>query len=160
MPEPTGCLGLLAKLLGLGGGKGKGPPPLPLPYAVTDRFLSPAELSFYQVLRSLLSPEVVICPKVRLADVLFTRRPHENRAAMNRLQQKHLDFLICDAATMTPRIVIELDDASHQRADRQERDAFVDAAMRAAGLPIVHIKAARSYVPAELQRIIQAGVSG
>jgi len=126
-----------------------------MPYGLKDDYLSPAELSFYHVLRSILSPELVICPKVRLSDILFTRRPHENQAARNRLNQKHVDFLICDALTMTPRWVIELDDSSHERADRQERDAFVDEAMRVAGLPIIHIKAARSYVPGEVQGMIQ-----
>lgn len=51
---------------------------------------------------------------------------------------------------MKPRLLIELDDSSYQLASRQERDAFVDEALAAAGLPILHIAAARSYVPQEV----------
>lgn len=55
-----------------------------------------------------------------------------------------------EAATMKPRLAIELDDSSHQKVSRQERDAFVDEALAAAGLPCLHIPAARSYAPQEL----------
>ena len=36
---------------------------------------------------------------------------------------------------MKPRVGIELDDASHGRRDRQDRDEFVEAAFEVAGLP-------------------------
>jgi very-short-patch-repair endonuclease len=52
-------------------------------------------------------------------------------------------------------LVIELDDASHEEEYRRDRDTFVDAALTAAGLPILHIPAQRSYVPAELAAAIQ-----
>jgi len=39
----------------------------------------------------------------------------------------------------------QLDDKSHQRKDRQERDAFVDEVFKAAGLPLVHIPVQRTY---------------
>lgn len=38
-----------------------------------------------------------------------------------------------------------LDDNSHQRADRQECDAFVDEVFNAAGLPLAHIPVRRVY---------------
>jgi hypothetical protein len=56
---------------------------------------------------------------------------------------------------MQPLLGIELDDASHQRKDRQERDAFVDQVFAAAGLPLLHIKAARGYQPNELTAQIE-----
>lgn len=40
--------------------------------------------------------------------------------------------------------------SGHQKASRQERDAFVDETLAAAGLPCLHVPAARSYVPQEL----------
>jgi hypothetical protein len=43
--------------------------------------------------------------------------------------------------TVDSRIMmaIELDDASHERADRIARDELLDAIMQDAGLPLVHI---------------------
>ncbi|TWT86779.1 hypothetical protein Mal64_36090 [Pseudobythopirellula maris] len=47
-------------------------------------------------------------------------------------------------------MAIELDDASHRRKSRMERDAFVDSVFEQIGIPLVHIKAARSYDVREL----------
>jgi very-short-patch-repair endonuclease len=38
-------------------------------------------------------------------------------------------------------LVIELDDASHEEETRRDLDTFVDAALNASGLPILHIPA-------------------
>jgi hypothetical protein len=65
---------------------------------------------------------------------------------------------LCDATDLIPLLVIEPDDSSHTRLDRQERDAFVDGALAAAGLPILHLRAQRAYVPAELRTRIEGRV--
>jgi predicted RNA-binding Zn-ribbon protein involved in translation (DUF1610 family) len=44
-----------------------------------------------------------------------------------------------------------LDDKSHQRPDRQERDMFVDQVFKAARLPILHVPVKRAYVTAEIE---------
>ena len=56
--------------------------------------------------------------------------------------------------------MIERDDRRHQRANRRERDAIVDDALAAAGLPILHIAAARSYIPQEVWSKICEKVAG
>ncbi len=144
-----GCLNLLTFGL-LGRASGAATAKDPLPYGLRDDFLSAAEISFYHVLRSTLAADVTIVIKPRLSDILFVRQPHKNQGARNRINQKHVDFLLCETATMKPRLVIELDDQSHQKAKRQERDAFVDQSLKAAGLPILHVPAAKGYVPKEL----------
>lgn len=150
--EKTGCLGiLLAPLLGR-----RKEPEIEFPYGKRDDFLSAAEISFFHVLKSLLPAEYHLCTKVRIGDLVFVRRPHENQAARNRIDRKHVDFLICDAKTMEPKMAIELDDKSQQRKDRQERDAFVDEVFRAAGIPLVHIPAAKSYQIDEIRRELDA----
>ena len=121
-----------------------------LPYRVRDDFLSPAELSFYRVLASVVSNRAIICPKVGLAEIFFVARPHENQNYRNRIIQKHLDFLLCDPKSMHPVLGIELDDSSHARSDRQARDEFVDKAFEAAKLPLIHVPAQYSYNTHEL----------
>lgn len=59
-------------------------------------------------------------------------------AAFNKIKAKHVDFVLCDSIQIQPLLAIELDDRSHQRKDRQDRDIFVDKAFRSAGVPIVH----------------------
>ncbi|RYD65369.1 MAG: DUF2726 domain-containing protein [Verrucomicrobiaceae bacterium] len=126
------------------------------PYGKRDDFLSPAELSFFHVLKNELPAEWCLIAKVNLADLFFVRQPHRNQAARNRIDRKHVDFVICDAATMAPLLGIELDDASHEQPDRRERDEFVDRVFAAAGLPLLHVKAARGYQPAALMNSVRS----
>lgn len=152
-----GCLSLLTFGF-LGRGKASAQRPLEHPYGLRDDFLSHAELSFYHVLRSTLAQDVTIVIKPRLGDILFVRQPHKNQGARNRIDRKHVDFLLCETATMKPRLVVELDDRSHHKQDRQQRDDLVDGALEAAGLPILHVRASKGYVPQELFHQIQGAI--
>ncbi len=122
------------------------------PYQLRDNFLSPAELSFFEVLRNAVGNRAALCTKVSLGDIFFVKKddPSRFRIYTNKIDRKHVDFLLCDSATMRPILGIELDDKSHQRPDRQERDAFVDQVFKAAGLPLLHIPVKRQYAVQEL----------
>ena len=149
-----GCLGRILRLLGLESNEETYEvvhlPADKLPYRIRDDFLSPAEQSFYQVIKNMMGEHFTICPKVSLADVFFVIRPNENRSAYNRINRKHVDFLICDPKTMRPRMAIELDDSSHQRADREERDEFVEEVFETAELPLIRIPVRTTYNTQEL----------
>ena len=121
-----------------------------LPYRLRDDFLSPAEFSFYKVLLSLVGARLTIQSKVRLADVFFVVRPNENAGFFNRIAQKHLDFLVCDSVTMKPLFGVELDDSSHKRKDRQERDEYVENVCQVAGLPLLRVPVQREYNSREI----------
>jgi len=148
VPEKEGCLAFLFRPF-------RRPAPLPpfeytpveedLPYRLRDDFLSPSELSYFSVLRALVGSRVTICPKVRIADLLFVARPHENRAYFNRIAQRHVDFVLCEASTMQPLLAIELDDSSHDRPEREDADEFLNSAFEAAALPVVRVPAKHSY---------------
>jgi hypothetical protein len=131
-----------------------------LPYRLRDDFLSAAEFSFYKVLAGAVGERAVICPKVNLADLFYVVRPNENQTYRNKIDRKHVDFVLCEPVTMRPRCAIELDDASHGRRDRQERDAFVDEVFEVAGLPLVRVPAKASYKPAGLLAIVEPYLAG
>ncbi len=120
------------------------------PYRLRDDFLSPAEHSFYLVLKNMLGEHLTICPKVALADIFFVVRPNENMRAYNKINRKHVDFLICDPKKMAALFGIELDDSSHKRPDRVDRDEFVEHAFDAAGLPLLRIPVRANYNTSEL----------
>ena len=120
------------------------------PYRVRDDFLSPAEFSFYKVISSLGGTRIIVQSKVRLADIFFVSRPNENMTYFSRIAQKHLDFLVCDSVTMKPLLGIELDDSSHKRDDRQERDNFVAKVFQVAGLPLLRLPVQREYNTREI----------
>jgi predicted RNA-binding Zn-ribbon protein involved in translation (DUF1610 family) len=156
--DKSGCLFVLFHLLGLlpKQGTSNGEERIAeaelveLPYRVRDDFLSPAEQGFYFALTTAVGDRGVVCPKVRLGDLLFTTDKQNFWKHTNRVNQKHVDFVVCSRETLKPLVVIELDDSSHQRAAARERDEFKDAAFAAAGLPFVRIAVKRNYDAAEV----------
>lgn len=160
--EKSGCLTTLLRWLGLV------PTQKPtqeeiLPFHLRDDFLSRAELSFYHVMQSAVADWAVVCPKVSLAELFFAKTGDygTNRSWMNRINRKHMDFLLCDPKTMRPLLGVELDDASHQRHDREERDEFVDQVFAAAELPLARVSVRMGYDTRELGAYLRrkAGIS-
>jgi hypothetical protein len=126
-----------------------------LPYQRRPSLLTPAERFFYGVLSQAVDSRYPIFAKVGLGDLLTVPRGVlKCFAYRNRISQKHVDFVLCAPDDLTPLLVIELDDSSHARLDRRERDACVDAALGAAGLPILHVPAQHAYAPAELRALL------
>jgi hypothetical protein len=127
--------------------------PTSLPFKLRDDFLSNAEISFCQVLRVVVAERALVCPKVNLGDLFFvaTGDHRKNRALTNRVDRKHVDFLLCEPKTMRPIVGIELDDRSHDRIDRQVRDKLVEDVFHAAGLPLVRFAAKSGYAPGEVE---------
>ena len=122
--------------------------PSDYPYEPYDSLLSPAERSFFGVLQQALQGEFTPVAKVRLVDILQVQRglsAQRRAAAFNRVSSKHADFVICASDTFRVIGVIELDDKSHRGESRQRRDQFLDAALAAAGIPVLHVPAQRSY---------------
>ena len=82
----------------------------------------------------------VICPKVRLADLVH---PYPNdplfMSHFGRIKSKHVDFVICNQLMIVMGI-IELDDYTHDRKDRQARDRFVDDVLSGVGYKIIHTR--------------------
>lgn len=128
-------------------------------YALRPAILSPAERSFLGVLESLLPEDVEYLTKVRLGDVFTTKQgldgPHRTRAR-NRINQKHVDFLLVRASDLKPLAGIELDDASHEAEARQRRDAFVDSVFQSCKIPLLHVPARATYNLEELRTTITA----
>ena len=120
-----------------------------LPYAIRDDFLTNAEGSFYRVLKVAAGEELMICPKVRLADI-FASNHAEYYHWFNKIAKKHVDFLLCNTTTLRPVLGVELDDASHLRRDRVERDRFVEQVFKGTGLPLLRVPVRRSYDSTQL----------
>ena len=123
-----------------------------IPYQARGALLSPAELSFFRVLQNAVGQLVLVCPKVRLTDILKPTEKQNYQTALNKISRKHVDFVLCDPATTKVLGVVELDDKSHDREDRVARDSFVDNAFSGAGIQIVHFKTSASYSVEEIRQ--------
>lgn len=167
-----GCLGRVLQLLSAAGGteaakrskeadSGEASE-VPWPYRRKKYLLSQAEFSFFRVLQSVAAESGwVVCPKVNLNDLLYLAKGTQSRQRwFNKINRKHADFVLCDAETMCPVAVVELDDASHQSASAQKRDATKDRALASAGLPLIRVRAQRGYQLEALRLQISAAISG
>jgi very-short-patch-repair endonuclease len=118
----------------------------PLPYQKKWYLLSPAERDFYDALRQAVGDDYLIFAKVRLLDLLWLPQNLSNRQThLNRVQAKHVDFVLCHPQTVAPALVIELDDASHQLPERQERDIFLNEVLLVAGIPLLRVPVRKSF---------------
>jgi very-short-patch-repair endonuclease len=98
----------------------------------------------------------VFC-KVSLGDIFYVKSSDASkyRVYTNKIDRKHVDFLLCNPKAVRPFLGIELDDKSHQRNDRQERDQFVDQVFAAAGIPLVRVPVKHTYSLQEVQALLQ-----
>lgn len=113
-----------------------------------EALFSPAERSFLGVLEQALDNRFRVFGKVRLGDLVKPGKglsKSKRATARNKVQQKHVDFVICSAADLQILGVVELDDQSHDRRERVERDTFVDHALRSATIPIARFSAKKAY---------------
>lgn len=101
--------------------------------------LTNREQAAYYELRKLADQKgLLICPKIRLLDLVEPKNDARNKQALrNKVWNKHVDFVICNQS-MHVVCIIELDDSTHLRQDRVERDLFVDEVLQGAGYRIIH----------------------
>lgn len=92
---------------------------------------------------------LMICPKVRLLDIIEPRKGDNYRSLMGKIQSKHVDFVICDQ-DLHIKAILELDDGSHDRKDRQERDQFVDQILTSVGYKVIHVRSVTEQTLADL----------
>ena len=130
-----------------------------LPYERNSVLLSAAERSFLGVLEQALGEGYRVCPKVRVADAISVRRPlprGEWQRAFNRISSKHFDFILCRSTDLEIACVVELDDSTHQRHDRQDRDMFLGEVCSVSSLPLLRFPAKEAYTVSDIRERLAA----
>ena len=120
------------------------------------RFLSAHAQSVLRTLDAALGRNRRAFAQVRLAERATptdSANVHLRRPALNAVMAKSIDFVICDVLTLDPVAAIEVDDRSHLLPERRDRDAFVNAVFAVIGLPLLRVKAQRTYSVAELRAL-------
>jgi hypothetical protein len=131
-----------------------------LPYVLGQYLMSRAKWSFFGVLEQVTdSAKYYIFPQLSLAKLVDVEKGTGSyQTYHNKVDRKSVDFVLFDKGTLSPVLVLELDDSSHDREDRQDRDAFVDRVLAKAGLPILHIRAQAAYDPKQLTASISEAI--
>ena len=107
-------------------------------YQRKDFFMTKPEHDFFDILVALLGDRYYVFSQVHLSTILDNKVKGQNwRGAFRHIDEKSVDFVICDKAYIKPLLAIELDDSSHERAGRQDRDAEVERIFKEVGLPLL-----------------------
>lgn len=114
------------------------------PYVKRKYLFSVAELKFFKLLKEIIGDNYYIFPKVRICDIVEPKNKGDY-SNFNRIKSKHVDFLLCTKNPITSKIIIELDDRSHNIQSRQDRDKFIDEVFANAEIPTIHIKVQYEY---------------
>lgn len=129
------------------------------PYEARE-LLTDNERNFYEILAPICREhDWGLLMKVRLADLVAVKPDSgDYMGYFNKIRSKHTDFVLIDLDTLEFLCGIELDDASHEREDREERDDFVDAVYAVCGLNLIHV-----YMPItanELELLLLEEIEG
>jgi len=126
----------------------------PWPVAAKN-LLTERERSLYQSLLSLY-PDHKVFVQVALSQLIDVPQNHPDRQSIrNRFSQLVADFVLC-RTDLSVIAVIELNDPSHQRADRQFADARKNKALADAGIRLVRIPSGPLPSADLLRRLIDA----
>lgn len=97
--------------------------------------LTEIEKKLYFRLKEAL-PNHIVLAQVSLYSILKVESRDEYMKYFNKISRKSLDFLVCDQ-DFDVVAAIELDDSSHERAERIKADYEKDTALRSAGVRII-----------------------
>jgi len=135
---PLGLLVALAMIAAaLGKRRHRGGPGLDRLWPLEPKraLLSEPEQVFYRRLLEACPQHIVLC-QVQLIQALRFKRGGWSASLANRISQLSIDFLIVRPDTSIVAAV-ELDDGSHERADRRAADARKAHALKSAGVPLL-----------------------
>ena len=106
----------------------------PWPFYAKKPLSSQEQVLYFRLCKAF--PEHIVLAQVGLSRILGVKKGSNFGEWFNRVNRMSADFVLCtkDASIVA---VIELDDASHEKAERQAADAKKDKALVSAGIRIV-----------------------
>lgn len=101
---------------------------------------------FFKKLKNITDEKnLQILAKIRLADLVEVNSGTKDWSKyFNKIKSKHIDFAIAD--NMKIIALIELDDKSHEKDNRVQRDDFVNNVLSTAGYKIIRTKGETSEI--------------
>jgi Protein of unknown function (DUF2726) len=128
-------LALLAKKFAIGSRE-----PNPWPFYAKKPLTQPEQILYWRLVKAL--PEHIVLAQVQCSRVLGVKRGFKFNEWNNRINRLSYDFVICkkDGSVVA---AIELDDKTHESAQRAETDAKKQRATEAAGVLLVRWNVAK-----------------
>lgn len=130
---------------------------MPPKYVLNKGLMTDAEKSFFGVLSRAVDGRAIVFSKVRLADVLLpTKRLNKSswQRDFNKISSKHFDYVLCCPETLSYMCAVELDDSTHSKKSRVERDRFLKEVCNSAGLALVRFDAKQGYNIKQVRTVV------
>ena len=122
-------------------------------YKTKDNIVSSVENEFYQKLVRAV-PNYTVMQQVPLSNIIDKVSSNAFRNELFRV----VDFCIVERATYKPKLLIELNDASHNKADRALRDQKVKAICDVAKINLIFLYTSQDYDINTLSKIVKKGI--
>lgn len=114
-----------------------------IPY-LRKNLMTKNEWAFYKQLKPIADEmNLSIMCKTRVADLIDIEKglnKSEWQTAFNRINKKHIDFMLCKPENLYPVLLIELDDSSHDTEKGKQRDEFVEKVLNKAGYKLLRTR--------------------
>ena len=126
------------------------------PYVMTSR-----ENECFKILNEIFSSKWFVVPQVHLSALLDYRVKGQNwNAAFRHINDKSVDFVLIGKESYKVICAIELDDSTHSKPDRMERDAEIERMFKEARIPLARINKFESMTKPEIAKVVTDTISG
>lgn len=106
--------------------------------------LTKNEWAFYKEIKPICDKNNLhIISKVRLADIVEVDKNieyKERQKYFNKIKNKHIDFILCNPDNLAIIALVELDDKSHERKDREKSDEFKNKLFEKVGYKLIRAR--------------------
>ena len=121
-------------------------------YLILKNPMTETELKFCLNLKEITDKyNLIIIPQLQLQKI-FKTYDKNNIKAFNKIKSKSIDFAIVDS-NYNYKMFIELDDYTHNKKNRQERDIFINDLFSKYNLKLKRIKVQNNYNLEQLEKI-------
>ena len=125
-------------------------------YVMTSR-----ENECFKILNEIFSSKWFVVPQVHLSALLDYRVKGQNwNAAFRHINGKSVDFVLIGKESYKVICVIELDDSTHSKPDRIERDVEIERMFKEAGIPLARISKFESMTKPEIAKVVTDAING
>ena len=128
-------------------------------YFAKNYIMTQRESEFFKQLNEMLGSKWYIVPQVHLSALLNHKVKGQNwNAAFKHINGKSVDYVLLSKETMKPVCAIELDDSSHYRDNRIERDMEVERIFATAKIPLARLRKPEEMSRQEIVNIIAEAI--
>lgn len=130
-------------------------------YYAKSYIMTSRENECFKILNEIFSSKWFVVPQVHLSALLDYRVKGQNwNAAFRHINGKSVDFVLIGKESYKVICAIELDDSTHSKPDRMERDVEIERMFKEAKIPLARIRKFESMTKPEIAKVVTDAING